>query len=256
MITSLELISELKKHLPTELAEDIVSQFLSIKSDVATITLERSAPGKFVETVVQILQYLSEGSYSKSFKTGEVEDYLKNTESRPVNLQPDLKINVTRIARGMYSLRNKRSIVHKGTVDPNICDLRCLYSSAQWVLSEIVRCVLSTDMNTAGQLVEFIQVPVLPLVEDFGGFSKRRLVLTSGTAEEEMLTLLLSYYPDPIPTSQIYKDMNRRHKSTVANARKSLYKDKLIEGAPELGYKLTILGHRMATEIAKKVTET
>jgi hypothetical protein len=196
MMTSLELISELKRHLPAELAEDIVSQFLSIKSDVATITLERSAPGKFVETVVQILQYLSEGSYSKSFKTGEVEDYLKNTESRPVKLQPDLKINVTRIARGMYSLRNKRSIVHKGTVDPNIWDLRYLYFSAQWVLSEIVRYILSTDMNTASQLVEFIQAPVPLLVEDFTNFSKRRLVLALGTAAEELLVLLLSYYPE------------------------------------------------------------
>jgi Mn-dependent DtxR family transcriptional regulator len=102
-------------------------------------------------------------------------------------------------------------------------------------------------------LVEFVQIPVLPLVEDFGGFSKRRLVLISGTAEEEMLTLLLSYYPDPISTSQIYKDMNRRPKSTVANTRTSLYNDKLIEGDPKLGYKLTILGYRSATEIAKQV---
>jgi hypothetical protein len=249
------LISELQNYLPLELAEDIVNQFLSIRSDVATFTLERSAPGKFVETVVQILQYLSEGSYSKSFKTGEVEDFLKNAESRPIKLLPDLRINVTRIARGMYSLRSKRSIVHKGTVDPNICDLRYLYSSAQWVLSEIIRNLFSTDMNTAGQLVEFIQIPVLLLVEDFSGFSKRRLVLASGTAEEEMLTLLLSYYPDPISTSQIYKDMNRRHKSTVANTRTSLYNDKLIEGGPKLGYKLTFIGYRSATEIARKMAK-
>jgi len=252
-MTQQELISELKIYLPLELAEDIVKQFLSIRTDVATSTLERSASGKFVETVVQILQYRSGGSYSKSFNVGDIEDFLKNTEARPVNLPPDLKINVTRIARGMYSLRSKRSIIHKGTVDPNIYDLRYLYSSAQWVLSEIIRSLLSVDMNTASQLVEFIQVPVSPLVEDFGDFSKRRLVLASGTAAEELLVLLLFYYPNPISTSQLYKDMNRCHKSTVANTIKSLFNKRLIEGDSTLGYKLTLLGHRSATEIARKL---
>lgn len=252
-MTNHELISELQNYLPSELAEDIVKQFLSIRTDVATSTLERSTPGKFVETVVQILQYLSTGTYSQSFKVGEIDDFLKNTDGYPVNFPPDLKINVTRIARGMYSLRSKRSIIHKGTVDPNIYDLRYLYSSAQWILSEIIRNILSVDMDTASQLVEFIQVPVSPLVEDFGDFSNRRLVLASGTAAEELLALLLFYYPNPISTSQLYKDMNRRNKSTVANAIKSLFKKKLIEGNSTLGYKLTLLGHQSATEITKKL---
>jgi hypothetical protein len=249
-MTQQELISELKKHLPSELAEDIVGQFLCIRTDVVTNTLGRSAPGKFVETAIQILQYISEGSHSRSFKTGEVEDFLKNTEVRPVSLPQDLKINVTRIARGMYSLRSKRSIVHKGTIDPNIYDLRYLYSSAQWILSEIVRYLLSMDVNRASQLVEFVQIPASPLVEDFGS---KRLVLATGTAAEELLTLLRFYYPDSAFASQIYKDMDRRPKSTVANTIKSLYTKRLIEGDSRLGYKLTNIGHQSATDIAKKI---
>jgi len=100
-MTHLDLISELTKYIPKELAEDIVNQFITIKTDVSTGLLGRSAPGKFVETIVQILQYIAEGSYVKSFKAGDIEDYLKNTESRTVNLPDDLKINVTRICRGI-----------------------------------------------------------------------------------------------------------------------------------------------------------
>jgi hypothetical protein len=47
-MTPQELIGELKEHLPVELAEDLVNQFMSIRTDVATETLERAAPGKFV----------------------------------------------------------------------------------------------------------------------------------------------------------------------------------------------------------------
>ena len=251
-MTPSELIGELKKHLPDELAADLVNQFMFIRMDVATETLERSAPGKFVETVVQALQYLASGTYSKSFKTGEVEDFLKNTEARTINLPQDLKIVLTRVARGMYSLRSKRGIVHKGAIDPNIYDLRYLYSTAQWVLCEITRHVLSTDIDTAGKLVEFIQVPASSLVEDFGD---KRLVLRAHTTEDELLTLLLHYYPAPVSVSQIHKDMNRRPLSTVSHVIAAAYSKRLIEGNRKAGYKLTALGYQHAIEIAKKMID-
>lgn len=247
-MTSSELISDLQKHLPDELAADLVNQFMSMRMDVATETLERSAPGKFVETVVQILQYLHSGSYSQTFKSGEIEDFLKNTEARAVNLPQDLKIVLTRTARGMYSLRSKRGITHKGVINPNIYDLRYLYSAAQWVLCEITRYVLSTDIDTAGKIVEFIQVPASPLVEDFGD---KRLVLRVGTAREELLTLLLHYYPVPVLVTQLHKDMNRLARSTVSNAITSAYNQRLIEGNRNAGYKLTALGYRHAIELVK-----
>jgi len=251
-MTASELIGELKKHLPSELAADLVNQFMSVRMDVATETLERSAPGKFVETVVQVLQYLATGSYNKSFKSGEVEDFLKNTEARSINLLPDLKIVLTRVARGMYSLRSKRGIVHKSEVNPNIYDLRYLYSTAQWVLCEITRHVLSTDIDTAGKLVEFIQVPASPLVEDFG---EKRLVLRAGTTEEELLMLLLYYYPTPVIVAQIHKDMDRRPSSTVSHVIASAYGKRFIEGDRKAGYKLTTLGYQRAVELAKKTID-
>lgn len=249
-MTPQELIGKLKEHLTAELAEDLVNQFMSIRTDVATETLERAAPGKFVETVVQVLQYLASGTYSKSFKSGEVEDFLKNTEARAVNLPPDLKIIVTRVSRGMYSLRSKRSIIHKGTIDPNIFDLRYLYSTAQWILSEIIRHVLSEDVNTAGKLVEFIQVPASPIVEDFGD---KRLVLRASTATEEFLTLLWHYYPMPASASQLHKDMDRRASSTVSNIITATYRKRLIEGNRRTGYKLTTLGYQHALKLVKEV---
>jgi hypothetical protein len=248
-MTPSELIDHLKSHLPAHLAADLINNFVQIRSDVATETLERSAPGKFVETVVQVLQFLDAGQYDRSLK---VDDYLKNLEPRLANLPDDLRITLARVARASYTLRNKRSIAHKGGVNPNIYDLRYLYSASQWILSEIVRQALSTDMDTAGKLIEFVQIPVSPMVEDFGD---KRLVLTVGTTEEELLTLLLHYYPVPVLASQIHRDMNRRAKPTISNAITAMYRKRLIEGDKQRGYKLTSLGYHRAIELAKgKIT--
>lgn len=238
-----ELINQLKKHLPPDLAADIVNSFLQIKSDVTTQTLERSSPGKFVETVVQVLQFLDTGQFDKK---PQVDDYLKNLESRSINLAEDLRTTLPRVARASYTLRNKRSIAHKGGVDPNIYDLRYLYAGTQWILSELIRQILSTDMADAGKLIEFIQIPVSLIVEDFGD---KRLVLKAGTSEAELLILLLHYYPMPILVSQIHKDIDRRAYSTVSNSITSAYSKRLIEGNKQLGYKLTALGHQRAMEL-------
>lgn len=239
------LIDHLKDGLPEGLAVDLLQQFMAIRHDVATGTLERASPGKFVETVVQVLQWLERKSFEGAPK---VDDYLKNLEARQASLHNDLRLAVARVARAMYTLRSKRSIVHKGGVDANVYDLRFLYASAQWVLSEIVRHVLGTDVHTASRLVEFIQLPAGPLVEDFGD---RRLVLMDAPAREELLLLLRHYYPKFASTSQMHHDMDRRKPSTISHAIRAAWEQKLIEGDKVKGYKLTEAGYRAATELVK-----
>jgi len=241
-----ELIEQLKTFIPSSLASDIVKIFLQIRSDVSTETLERSTPGKFVETVVQILQFMETTQYEQSPK---VDDYLRTLESRQSNLSDDLRISLSRVARAIYTLRNKRNIAHKGGVDPNIYDLRFIYSASQWMLSEITRHLLSTDIGTTSKLIEYIQIPISPLVEDFGD---KRLVLIGGTAEEELLTLLFHYFPHPVLQSQIHKDMDRRANSTVSNTMTATYNKRLVEGDRHKGYKLTSLGYRHAVDIIKE----
>ncbi len=240
-----ELVEQLQKIIPINLASDIVRIFLQIRSDLSTETLERSAPGKFVETVVQILQFLESKQYEEAPK---VDEYLRHLESRNSVLADDLRITLTRVARTTYTLRNKRNIAHKGGINPNIYDLRFLYVCTQWMFTEIVRNLLLTDMNTAADIIEYINVPINPLVEDFGD---KRVVLMTSTAEEELLILLLHYFPEPILLSQIQKDMDRRAKSTILNVVSTTYSKRFVEGDKQKGYKLTSLGYSQAVKIVK-----
>ena len=47
----------------SQLAEKLTAQFVQIRRDLATKTLERASPGKFVETLVQCLQHIDTGAF-------------------------------------------------------------------------------------------------------------------------------------------------------------------------------------------------
>lgn len=239
-------VAALAGGVPKKLAEDLVDSFLDIRRDVATSTLGRSAPGKFAESMVQVLQHLALGKYSKKPK---VDEFLRNLETSAPALDDGLRICGARIARAMYTLRNRRSIAHKGDVDPNTYDLRFLLSAAQWLLAEIIRLTAGLPMEDAGRLVEGINTPVGGLVEDFGG---KRLVHGSLTVREEALVLLHSYHPTPRLPKQVAEELDRRSAGTVNNELRKLWRGKLIEGDVKGGYRLTKLGLNTAIDIIQR----
>ena len=123
-MNSKDLITELAKQIDSKLAKDLVNDFIALRDDCKTGMMGRASVGKFVESVVQLLQFLENGSYDNK---PSVDSYLRNLESRPTSFDDDLRIVCARVARAAYTLRNKRKIAHKGTVDPNIYDLRYVF---------------------------------------------------------------------------------------------------------------------------------
>lgn len=233
----------LASRLTTDLAKDLVSEFVQLRHDVATRTLGRSSPGKFAESVVQALQHLERGSFDKQ---PSVDDYLKNIESRSTSLPDGLRICAARITRAMYTLRNKRNILHKGDVDPNEYDLRFLVAAVQWVMTEFVREFSGATMQQAGQLIAQIQIPVGALIEDFGS---KRIVHGQLTAKEEILVLLHSHHPQEVTVTTIVANLDRRNANAVKKAIRDLWQTKHLEGSLSTGYRLTSVGVQAALEV-------
>lgn len=109
------LIGVLSGDLPEELARDLVDSFLALRQDLATKTYGRAAPGKFVETFVQVLQYLGDGSCENHPK---VEAFLAGRVEQDTALDDGLRICGARVGRAMYALRNKRISLIKARSTP------------------------------------------------------------------------------------------------------------------------------------------
>jgi len=240
------LRSALATTVPPQLAKDIVAQFVEMRRDVATGTLGGGSPGKFVETVVQILQALENaGKYEKQPK---VDSYLKAIESRSSSLPDGLRICASRLVRGMYALRSKRNIVHKAEIDPAIYDLRLLYAGAQWVLAELLALASGLKGDDAARLVAEVQLPAGGLVEAIDG---RKIVHADMTVTDEALVLMMASYPEPMTVAELARSMDRRNPRSVRATVSNLWKRKLVHRTQDKRVVLTESGLRAAVNAAK-----
>ena len=194
-----------------------------MRQDVAAGTLERAAPGKFVEALVQALEFLESGSYSKK---PDVDGFLRGIESRASHLDDGLRICAARLGRAMYALRNKRNIAHLADIDPNEYDQRLLMHAAQWIVAELVRNTMSMTMEQAGALIEQLLVPVGGLVEDFGD---KTLVIADMTIKQELRVLLHARHPKGASADDLLSSMKRRRPGSVRRELRSLWLSKEVE---------------------------
>ncbi|HDG97160.1 MAG TPA: hypothetical protein ENG73_03150 [Desulfobacterales bacterium] len=258
MATNEDIVKILSHIFPQEISKDLVNYFLQIRKEIQTCELEKSTVGKFVETVVQLLQSLDThrcGKYDKSVK--DVDGQLRNVyESREIsNLPNDSRIAIVRIARAIYCLRSKRGIIHKNEIDPNIFDLQFIYAATQWILTELIRIAADIPIKESKKLVEHVQKPVIPIIETILG---RPLVLDDSlTTKEEILLVLYERYDkeETVSRSELGKAMDRKSASSVSKALRELWDERLIEGNSKDGYQLTLLGVKKAQSIIKTITE-
>lgn len=238
-VNEARLVAALSGLLCPTLAADLAADLLKIRQDCASRTLERAAPGKFVETFVQCLQYIDTGAYDAK---PSVDDYL-GKKAENTSLPEGLRICAARVARSMYTFRNKRNIAHKNDVDANTHDLAFAHQGAAWITAEMLRHATGVSMQEAGALIELVQAPVDTLVEEIDG---TQLVHADVSVRAELLILLHSHYPDAMPVDSVLRSLSRRSAGTVRNRLRDLHMEKLVHGDAKSGYRLTRAGHTAA----------
>ena len=237
-----KLIQALETVTDRLLANELVIEFIKIRQDCATKTLERASAGKFVETFVQCLQHMATSEYDKK---PSVDKYLSNKVESEARIPDGLRVCGSRIARSMYTLRNKRNIAHKGGIDPNSYDLEYLYQSAAWILAEMVREAKSITMEEAGALIDRLRAPIGPLIEEIDG---TRLVHANTSLRGKILILLHSCYPYYMSIDEICTAVNSVPNSSVRSRISELKCKGLIFRKPQNGFRLTVPGYNTATE--------
>ncbi|MBX6773321.1 MAG: hypothetical protein IRY83_16495 [Chloroflexi bacterium] len=210
-----------------------------------------------METVVQILQQLDPNRSSCDENVSDVDAQLRKYDSQKVAALPDgARVSICRLARAMYTMRNKRSIAHKGDINPNVFDLHLLHVCAQWILTELVRIAAQSSPDEARKIIEAIQTPVRPAVERVLG---RTVVLSTNlTAPQEVLILL--YDSDPEPVKRTYLERNLQDRHQVKNIRRALRRMQgrrwvVISSDSDPFVQLTSLGRQLAAEVYSQVAD-
>lgn len=232
--------------LEPTLANALVGHFVQLRRDAASKTLERAVAGKFVEVFVQCLQWLATAKYEAK---PNVDDYLARKAEHEAATPEGLRIAGARVARAIYTFRNKRNIAHIGEVDPNYIDLAFTATASAWIVSELLRVATGIPMEEAGRLIAMVQAPVGQLVEEIDGV---RIVHGIVTVEEELLILLHSHYADYVPMTDIQATTKLRNSGSVGNKLRALVSEKLAVGDTKIGYKLTRPGFDAAVLAIQK----
>lgn len=248
-MTAETLQAALALRLPSRLAAELAEDYLHMRQDVLTQTLGRGAPGRFVESTVQALQFLEKGKYAEK---PNVEEFLRTLETRETPLDDSLKLCLSRLARAMYAIRSKRDIVHKNGGVAAHDDLALLEAVAKWVIIELLRQPPTRDdaNDVTIRASQFVRAPVGAFVEDVGG---RRLINGAANADDEVLLFIHSFHPQPVTAARVAKELNRRGKSTVYGSLKKLWDARLLDGDSSSGYILTSSGLRRVVELANEL---
>jgi hypothetical protein len=165
-----------------------------------------------------------------------------------VRLPEGIRLCAARIARAVYTLRNKRNVAHKAdAIDPNLMDLAFAHSASSWIMSELVRSTGSISMDEAGRLIALVQAPVGTLVEEIDG---TRIVLPDLPIKAELLLLLHGRYPERSSKAELMGSLSRRNAGSVDNALRALIHAKKVHGDLKNGYVLTQRGYSAAVEVA------
>jgi hypothetical protein len=243
-----ELQSILEEKLDSKLVSDLLKEFVHIRNDFLTGSLGRAAPGRFIETFVQILQWLDTGSYDAR---PDVDKYLREIQSQSCRFPDSLRVLAARCSRFTYGLRSKR-VVHKGEINPNLMDLRAIYANSAWIVGELVRLYHGVTPDDAQRIIEELTLPASPAVEDMGDHI---LVLEQcESTTEELLIIFRHYYPNYVSMDQLHRDASRLDNKQIAAAIGVLYRARKIDGSRERGYKLTGKGLIVAHDIIKKLS--
>ena len=158
---------------------------------------------------MQCLQWLATGKYDVQ---PAVDQYLAQKVEHEKSIPEGLRISGARVARSIYTFRNKRNIAHNGEVDPNTIDLAFTAHASAWIVAKFLRLAAGSTMEEAGRLIELIHAPIGDLVEEVDGTT---LVHGTMSATDEVMILLHTYYPDYVSLDKILDARKLRNPKSV-----------------------------------------
>ena len=159
--------------------------------------------GRFVEVAIRMIELKTEGKYTNLKDKLAIlnENRLKQFEQSQITKSISFRILIPRQLFAMYTIRNKRGMIHINEVDPNYMDATALLNISKWILAEFVRNSKNIDYDDAVKIIEELIVKenmVIWIEEDIF-----KILDTHITLEEKILYIL--YYKNNICETELFK---------------------------------------------------
>jgi len=216
------------KKIDVKLVDNLLKFYLQLKqwSSLGQHEQSQLSAGKFVEIVIRILQYITEGNYTPLNKTVSLDSLSRKLQVLPAKSNPEsIRIHIPRTLRTIYDIRNKRGVAHVGDISPNLMDATFVVSSCDWVIAELIRQYFVGDPNEAYKIINSVVEKKVPLIEEFE--SDLKLLTPKAIVTDKILLILYKKYPKYVSMSDLKKWINKPS-SQIYNALSRLNKDAKI----------------------------
>ncbi len=190
-------IDQVKKQLSQAFPSELIDELLDCHKELrVNYYLGKYRPselegGRFAEVVVRLLQHHTSGQHTPfGAPLPDFETEVNRLRSLPTDQYHDsVRLHIPRAVQLILDIRNRRDVGHVGgDVDPNASDSNLVMTTANWVLTEILRLFYTSTLEEAQELVHEIVERRIPLVWEKDGQLK---VLNSKLSLRERTLALL-----------------------------------------------------------------
>lgn len=230
MITTDNIVLEiLKNKFPEELANSILQSYTATLKEYKKRNWKYAGNeiGQFIEVARRLLEFVFSSKYTPLSERLPFfnESALHTYEQASQSIEVSYRILIPRYLYAMYSIRNKRGIIHKSEIDPNAMDLTILLYSAKWVLSEMVRLSSDLSFEQTSELIESLMEKEQPLF--WGVENTIRLLDVKMDSASKILCLL--YHKDKQSDIELQRAIEYQNTTTFKTILKKLHKERKIE---------------------------
>lgn len=223
------VLNILKNKYPEELATSIVQSYTATLKEYKKRNWKYAGNeiGQFIEVARRLLEFVFSSQYTPLSERLPFfnESSLHAYEQANQSIGESYRILIPRYLYAMYSIRNKRGIIHKSEIDPNAMDLTILLNSAKWVLSEMIRLSSDLSFEQTSELIESLMEKEQPLFWDVE--NTVRLLDVKMDSASKILCLL--YYKDRQTDIELQNAIEYQNSTNFKAVLKKLHKERKIE---------------------------
>lgn len=204
-----KLTQELSKSIDSTLAEQLIEEFISLEESFVLKKWKYTEldGGRLSEVAARIVYSVDSGNTSLTKSVDDCLRYIDNDNVQHMFPEAQAGRHLAKVIRSIYKLRSQRGAVHVSpTYTANEIDSRLIMESVRWVMAELLRIFVTTDISTVESTVRSLARFPYPVIRLYN--NTPYVQATNLTTEEEVLVQLL-FNGEHLSTSDLIKLVHR-----------------------------------------------